>query len=136
MRITKKQALSLIARLSRTGQYPSDAGELARSADALIEAARGDTVKAEQIVEAIRKSAEFFPPDAAFFRTAEALRDSTVPTWNPKQVFDCEACGDTRYIHTTINGYECSDPCPLCAAKRMPPVGEAGDRKTVAGGDR
>lgn len=79
-RITEKQAIDLVQKLSRTANFPQEVSGIRDMARALMDAARSDATMAGRIIEELRKSVDFCPTDAQFYRTAEGLRgDSYKP---------------------------------------------------------
>jgi hypothetical protein len=71
--LSKSRALELVWTFRRTANFPQAEGDIANMADGLMEAARNDQNMAEQIVNALRRTAKFCPTDADFFQTAEIL---------------------------------------------------------------
>ena len=77
-KITEKQAVELVGKFSRTANFPQNEAGVKDMARGLAEASKGDLEFARQIVDSLRRSAEFCPTDAQFFRAAEGLREGGI----------------------------------------------------------
>lgn len=106
------EAAKILNGLSRTAKFPEDETELKHFAQVLIEASGGDAKLAQQIVDALRKTERFFPPDAAFYEQARVLRpDPGLPTWKSPNPADfpigCQRCRDLGAIEVSGRWERC-----------------------------
>jgi hypothetical protein len=97
------EALELVARLSRTKNYPRDEVGVVYLAEGLIRATSDTGMNAEQIVKACAIANEWCPTDADMMAAAREMKISAAssgPRRCPLDLCDGSGWRDVCYLHT------------------------------------
>ena len=107
--LSHARAVELVAAFRRTANFPQDEKGISDMADGLMDAARRDLNMAEQIVAALRRTAQFCPTDAQFFQTAEML--GNVLEEYVEKTCPVGKCDGSGYIPVTKRGLSAVKQC-------------------------